>query len=445
MNNNIFFENDNLLSKNFNNKSYGISSDEILKIQPNMEKCFEDVMINRQKEATAYFSLVESPKDIEEIENYANQIAENFENFVVLGIGGSALGARALISGLKGFEYNYNEKIRKFRPKVFIEDSIDPTNFLELMDSIDVSKTMFCVISKSGGTLETTIQLSVAKQKLKQVLGDDFAGNFCVITSLKDGKLNKWAQHYNIKTFYFDNSLSGRFSVLSAVGLLPAAVCGIDIRKIISGGKAMLERCESCSLQNPALYGATMQKIAMDKGVNISFVMPYADNLKVLVEWYCQIWAESLGKTKVENGRTIRVGQTPVRANGTVDQHSQLQLCLEGPFDKLITFIRVNNFKKDIIIPSTDFEIMPENVAGKKLSQILNASQISTAKALLDCGRLNRTIVLDEINEYSMGELLMFFMVETSFMAGYLKINCYNQPSVELIKQNIKLLLKEKK
>ena len=150
----------------------------------------------------------------------------------------------------------------------------------------------------------------------------------------------------------------------------------------------------------------------MEKGLNISYLMPYADNLKVLSEWYCQLWAESLGKKLEHNGVSKYVGQTPVRALGTVDQHSQLQLCLEGKYDKVMTFIRVTNFHNDAIIPDLKNGLLDDYVANKKLSDILNTSQEATEKAMFERGRVSRTIVVDKVDEYVMGNLMMFFMLE---------------------------------
>ena len=443
--NDIKFDFSNMRSEKFGDKKLGISFKDIMKNSQNVDLAYYKVMDNENLETEAYFDLVRSPQNLNEIKEYANYVAENFENFVVLGIGGSALGARALFSALTSMDYKKNGEKRNNRPNWFVRDSICPEKFASLLDLLDVSKTMFCVVTKSGGTLETLVQLSLVLEKLKEALGENYTKNICAITSNLDGKLNKWATKNNVKTFYFNENVSGRFSVLSAVGLLPAAVVGADIDKLLLGANNMLEKCRTLKFfQNPALYGATLQKIALDKGYNISYLMPYSDNLKILAEWYCQLCAESLGKSVEKNKKIKRVGQTPVKALGTVDQHSQMQLCLEGPYDKTVTFIRVNKHQNDVVIPKESSELLDEYVCGNTLSNILNPSQKATEKALFDRGRMNRTIEVEEIDEYSMGQLLMFFMIETSFMGALLNINTYNQPSVELIKTNIKSLLNEK-
>jgi len=400
---------------------------------------FNAVVKDLKKEAKAYFNLVKDLGDIERLEQFEDEISHKFDDFVVFGIGGSALGARAIFEALTNKFYNENKDVRVGRPRIFVCDTIDPTDFVSILENIDIKRTMFCIVSKSGSTVETMIQLSIVESKLRAVVGDIFNNHFCVITSNKKGKLNLWAEKNKIQTFYFEEDLSGRFSVLSAVGLLPAIVCGVKIRELLNGAKIMLERCEKFE-DNPALFGAMIQYLSIKKGISISYLMPYSERLRVFSEWYCQLWAESLGKEKNNVGDCLNIGQTPVRSVGTVDQHSQMQLCLEGPFDKIVTFIQIQNFVKDEIIPENP-ELLPSFYFGKNLSQILNTSQTATAKALREKNRVNRTIIVPKLDEYALGQLFMYFMLETSFTAEFFEINAYNQPAVELIKQNMKDML----
>ena len=338
--NEIKFHFNNMRAENFKNEKYGISYKDIMKLSQKVDLAYYKVMDDENRETEAFFDLVRNPQNLSEIKEYANFVAENFENFVILGIGGSALGARALFTALTAMDYKKCDLKRNQRPNWFVRDSICPEKFACLLNAIDVKKTMFCVVTKSGGTLETLVQLNLVIEKLKEALGDEYTKNICAVTANLDGKLNKWATENNVKTFYFGNDVSGRFSVFSAVGLLPAAVVGADIDKLLEGANNMLQKCHTLKFfENPALYGATLQKIALDKGCNISYLMPYSDNLKIMAEWYCQLWAESLGKTISSFCKNKHVGQTPVKALGTVDQHSQMQLCLEGPYDKIVTFI----------------------------------------------------------------------------------------------------------
>ncbi len=423
----IKFNYDNMF---VNQQTNNITKNNLEKYKNKAKRAYEEVIINPSKETQAYFDIVN--QDVIEIENYAKYL-QKFDNIVVLGIGGSALGTKAIYSALAKNEKNM--------PKLFVKDGIDPLQFADFLHNIKIENTMFIVVSKSGGTLEVLCQTSIVEKMLKEKLGDGFSTNFCVITASKDCSLVEWANKNNIKTFYFSQNLSGRFSALSVVGLLPVCACGVDIRQILQGAKHMLKLCENHSIfENPALYGAVLQNMAMDDGKTISFLMPYVENLAVFAEWYCQLWAESLGKEKQENGITVNLGQTPVRALGTVDQHSQLQLCLEGPSDKVITFIGVEKFEKDL--QTTNAPYLPDFARNKSLSHILNTAMLSTAKALFEKARPNQTIMLPTLDEFYLGELMMYFFLETSFTGALLQINTYNQPSVELIKINVKEILK---
>lgn len=426
----IEFNHDNMF---INNQNTNITKKKIEEYKDKIKKAYDEVIAHPSKETQSYFDVVN--QETSELENYAKYL-QKFDNIVVLGIGGSALGTKAIYSAFA--------KKGKNVPKLFVKDCIDPQQFADFLNDIEIEKTMFVVVSKSGGTLEVLCQTSIVEKMLKDKLGNSFANNFCVITASKDCALAEWADKNNIKTFYFSQDLSGRFSALSVVGLLPVCACGIDIKQILQGAKNMLEMCKNNSVfDNPALYGAILQKIAMDNGKSISFLMPYVENLAVFAEWYCQLWAESLGKEKQENGKTVNLGQTPVRALGTVDQHSQLQLCLEGPYDKVITFIGVKNFEKEL--QTTDAPYLPDFARNKPLSHVLNTSMLSTAKALFERGRPNQIIMLPKLNEFYFGELMMYFFLETSFTGALMEINTYNQPSVELIKINVKEILKNDK
>ena len=432
MKNIIEFNFKNMLDSNNIN---GISNKEIIDKKTLIEKVFNDVILTPSKETKAYFNLVENPLDLNEIKQYADDIAMSFEAFVVLGIGGSALGARALFAALSDTNYSRNEIFRNSRPRIFVRDTINPDKFKALLELINIKKTMFCIITKSGKTLETLLQAAIVIDKLKKELGNSFSKNLCIITANESSELKEFADKNNIKTFLFSPDLSGRFSVLSPVGLLPAAVFGADIFEIISGAHYILEKCKNSDLEeNPALYGALLQKIAIEKGRNISYLMPYTDKLKVFSDWYCQLWAESLGKS-TKNGF---IGQTPVSAIGTIDQHSQMQLCLEGPLDKVVSFITVKNSSRNLIISEIEGLSITKKLKETSILSVVLASQKATEDALTKCGRLNQNIIIEELNEFSIGALLIFYMLETSFLGNMLGINPYDQPAVELIKQNIK-------
>ena len=370
---------------------------------------------------------------VEDILDTAKTIREDFECFVILGIGGSALGPIAVFQALKHMHYNELPADKRKGPKFYVEDNIDPERMNALLDIIDVKKTVFNVITKSGATSETMSQYLVITDILKKALGDDYNKHIIATTSMSKGNLIKLAQKENFKTLYIPESVGGRFSQLSPVGLLAAAVLDIDIKKLLQGAAYMVEQCKYDNpYKNPALMSAALQYIAMTKGKNISVMMPYADSLKFIADWYCQLWGESLGKDRDLNGNYVYAGQTPVKALGVTDQHSQVQLYTEGPFDKVITFIAVEKFRSEVTIPSGCEEFPDVNfLSGTTMGNLLNTERKATEYALMKANRLNHTIIISELNEFTLGQILMLFMMETAYCGAMLNIDTFNQPGVE--------------
>ena len=229
------------------------------------------------------------------------------------------------------------------------------------------------------------------------------------------------------------DGVGGRFSELCPVGLLPAAVCGIDIEGLLAGALYMDELCkESDPMKNPAMMGAMLQVLAMRAGCNISVMMPYADSLKLMADWYAQLWAESLGKRVGKDGSNVYAGQTPVKALGVTDQHSQVQLYTEGPFDKVITFLGVDQYRTTYRIPGGCEDIPAVSfLGGHTLNELIKAEQQATEYAVFKAGRPSRTITLPEVNEFTIGQLIAFFEWETAFAGELLGINTFDQPGVE--------------
>ena len=370
---------------------------------------------------------------LEEVEETAKGIRERFDAFVVLGIGGSALGPAAVQQALNHLHYNELPKEKRNAPKLYIEDNIDPERMAALMDVVDVRTTCFNVISKSGGTAETMSQYLIVLEKLKEACPNDYQKHIVVTTSKTKGFLIELARAEGFKTFYIPDGVGGRFSELCPVGLLAAAVCNIDIRALVAGAKKMDERCNSGDMtKNPALYEAGLMYLCMQKGMNISVMMPYADSLKLISDWYAQLWAESLGKNVTLDGKPCHVGSTPVKTLGVTDQHSQLQLYTEGPFDKAITFLKVENFRAVTPIPH-GCENVPKIafLGGKSHNQLIEAERRGTEYALYRSGRMSQTITLDEVNADTVGQLLYFFELVTAYTGALLNIDTFNQPGVE--------------
>ena len=412
----------------------GISRQALNDMMPRLKAAYEMVEANRGKGMQGWMDLPYNQDAIlTAIEDTARRIRGEFEAFVVLGIGGSALGPAAVQQALNHLHYNELPAGKRGGPRLYIEDNIDPERMAALLDVIDLKKTCFNVITKSGGTAETMSQYLIVLDALKKAVGDDYKKHILITTSEKKGFLIKIAQREGYETFYIPDGVGGRFSELCPVGLIAAAVTGIDIRGLIAGAKDMDQRCNSGdAMANPALLDAGLSVLAMEKGANISVMLPYADSLKLMSDWYAQLWAESLGKNRTLDGNPCNVGQTPVKTLGVTDQHSQLQLYTEGPFDKMITFLKVETFHATTPIPHGCDDIPTiAFLGGKSHNQLIEAERQGTEYALYKAGRMSQTITLPEVNANTVGQLLYFFELVTAYAGALLNIDAFNQPGVE--------------
>ena len=395
---------------------------------------FDVVQANRGTKMMGWTELPYNQKEIvNDIIATAKDIKKKFDNFVVLGIGGSALGPIAVFQALCHLRHNELPKSKRKAPKLYVEDNVDPERMAALLDVIDIDKTMFNVVTKSGATSETMAQYLIIMDILKKKLGDKAKDHMIATTSMSKGNLIKIAKEEGLKTFYIPDGVGGRFSELCPVGLLPAAVVGIDIKELLAGAAYMDKLCKIKDVKkNPALISALLEFLSMEKGKNISVMMPYADSLKYIADWYCQLWGESLGKAVDNEGNEVFVGQTPVKALGVTDQHSQVQLYREGPFDKVITIIAVDNFRSTVDISNGCEDIPDVNfLCGHTMNELINTERKATEYALTTANRLNYTITLPEVNAFTIGQLLFMFEMETAFTGAMLNIDTFNQPGVE--------------
>ncbi len=424
----------NNMMADFIGNEQGITDKDIVSGKKVILDAFNKVKENRGKNMMGWTELPYNQKEIvEDIIKTAKDIKKNFDNFVVLGIGGSALGPIAVFNALKHLRFNELKKSKRKFPKLYVEDNVDPERMTALLDVIDLDKTCFNVITKSGATSETMSQYLIIMDLLKKKYGKNASKHMIATTSLNKGNLIKLAKEEGLKTFYIPDGVGGRFSELCPVGLLPACVVGIDIKKLLNGAKYMDKICSKKDVYlNPALLTAFLQYISMQKGKNISVMMPYADSLKYIADWYCQLWGESLGKADSLFGEKVYVGQTPVKALGVTDQHSQVQLYREGPFDKVITIIGVENFRSTVTI-SKGCESFPDVnfLCGHTMNELINTERKATEYALTTAKRANYTILLPEVNEFTIGELLYLFEMETAYCGAMLNIDTFNQPGVE--------------
>lgn len=371
------------------------------------------------------------------VKEYASLVKDRFENILVLGIGGSALGGIAVTEALLKPYWNLlpAEKRNNF-PRIFFLDNIDPDQITGLLEVLDLKKTLVNVITKSGSTAETMSQYMIVKDILERELGDDYRKNIIATTDKKTGFLRQLADQEGYKTFVVPDDVGGRFSIFSAVGLLPFALVGIDIDEIITGVKDMdlalknTDIFENIAAQNALIHFLMDTK----KGKNLSVMMPYSSRLKFVSDWYVQLWAESLGKEVNKNGEKVNCGPTPLKALGVTDQHSQIQLYNEGPNDKVINFIRVENFDTTVEIPKIFEYTGLGYLGGKTINTLLNAEADSTKVALVDYERPNVTISLPRVNGYYVAQLLYMLEVQTAIAGELYNIDTFNQPGVEQAK-----------
>ncbi len=360
-------------------------------------------------------------------------------DFLHLGIGGSALGPRAILRALSHPQRNLLPPARRDGPRIFFVENVDPESLAAIRDVIDPSKTWINVVSKSGGTVETIGQWLVVRRWIEEAVGPEKARERTILTTDPEkGLLRRMAREEGMRTLEVPSNVGGRFSALTPVGLLSSAVAGIDPSEILEGARSMAARCTSGRIgDNPALHlAASLHALDVRKGRRTHVLMAYADALADTADWYCQLWAESLGKRYESEGEQVFTGPTPVKAVGAIDQHSQLQLYLEGPQDKVIVFLGVRRFREELEVPSGDG--LPPEIAylgGHGIGEILDVERRATEEALLRNGRPSATILLEELTPQAIGALYQLWELTTAYAGELYGVNAYDQPAVELGKR----------
>jgi glucose-6-phosphate isomerase len=367
---------------------------------------------------------------------YAQQVKGQFDDLVILGIGGSALGGLALFKALLHPHWNLlSREQRGGFPRFHFVDNVDADVVAGLLDVLDMKRTLVNVISKSGTTAETMAAFMLLKAQLdEQAL--PLSKHLVFTTDAEKGLLRPLATELNVPCFEVPDDVGGRFSVFSAVGLLPAALCGLDVKAMQQGLLDIEPQLATPFLRdNPAAQGALYQYLFYQKGKPLSVLMPYSTRLAFVADWYVQLWAESLGKAKNLAGQTVNVGPTPLRAVGATDQHSQIQLYNEGPFDKVVTFIAVAEDDSKAVIPDslpTVGELA--YLAHKPFHTLLMAEHEATQASLSHNQRPNACITLPQVDAYHVAQLLFFFEVQTALAGALFEVDPFDQPGVELAK-----------
>lgn len=414
----------------------GISNSDITEYCSEVNQTHKRIQEERELDLLGFYNSPD--QSLEELLKTASALQERYDNFVVLGIGGSALGNRALYTALKNS--------RQLKKKVIVIDNVDPHLLHQALSSLDLKRTVFNVITKSGTTAETIAVFLICLDLLRKELPDSYKEQIVVTTDQEKGFLRKLVQQEGYKSFTVPDNIGGRFSVFTPVALLSSAFAGIDIRELLKGAAAMRTLCEDPNIfRNPAYLNGLLHYIYYRKGIKISVMMPYSNDLYDMADWYRQLWAESLGKKYDFNGNEIFTGQTPVKALGATDQHSQIQLYIEGPEDKIVTFLEVEEFDHDYIIP----DLYPDEeslsyLGNRRLSTLLNMEKLATEIALTEVGRPNCTVKFPELREYHLGEFIFMYEVQTLFTGYMLNINPLDQPGVESGKQATMALMGKK-
>ncbi len=380
--------------------------------------------IEEERLHIGYYNLPE--QNIHNILEYTEHFNGEIENIVVLGIGGSSLGSKAI--------YEFLKPVKTPKRKLYFFESTDPLNIMEILSKIDLEKSHFLIISKSGTTVET---ISIFKY-LYNI--QNSPSNYTFITD-EASPLDKFAQEIGSKTFYLPANVGGRFSVLSVVGLLPLALCGVDIKELLSGADKVKESFFNDGYLKESLLNKAIFYAKYHTTYNINCLFAYSETLRYFSEWYVQLWGESLGKKQCNSA--FHVGVTPIGLIGPKDQHSFLQLIVEGTRDKSITFIKIEDFQNELTVPDVKLPHLEslDILNGITFHDLITMQSDSVIEALQLQGDIPLDeIIIERVSEECIGQLIYYYELLTSLVGQLINVNTYNQPGVE----SGKIILKEK-
>jgi len=413
--------------------------------EPRLERARQQVLA---KAGTGMLGWTELPgQDSQPYVEFSGACAGEYEDLLVVGIGGSALGTIALATALLPFGWNeLDRESRRGSPRLHVLDNVDPDETAGILDRLDLERTLVNVISKSGTTAETMAGYLVVRERLEAALGADAVSKHLVFTTdATKGTLRALGETMGVRMFELPDGVGGRFSVLSAVGLVPAALLAMDVESLLAGAAHMAQKISKTSAwENPACLFAGVQYLEDTLfGRRVSVMMPYSARLRDVADWYRQLWAESLGKAVDRQGRPVVVGPLPVKSLGVTDQHSQLQLYAEGPDDKVITFLGVGQFEETVTIPGMQAQGKKEAeeaealsyLSGHTLADLMWAEQRATAWALAQRGRPSLTVTLPRVDAFSVGGLLYMLQMATAIAGELYDVDAFDQPGVELSKK----------
>lgn len=404
-------------------------------------RALDHTLARRKAGDIGFLDLPEDRATARACMDYARDLDPAIDTVVVLGIGGSSLGPRALYSALAQPFDQLASRSPGMPRRLFFPDNIDPVTFGALLDRLPLERTLWNVVTKSGGTAETAAQFLVVAERLEKQLGADRARRHLVATTdPAKGALRATAKQRGYAAFDVPPSVGGRFSVLSPVGLLPAALAGLDVAGLLDGAARMRDRALVPDLAtNPALLLATLlHHHHIVRGRPMVVMMSYVDGLYDTADWFRQLWAESLGKEKSTDGRTVNVGPTPIAARGATDQHSQLQLYAEGPDDKAYLFLGVADRGREITIPGgalAESQGEYAYLAGHGMGELLDAELLGTTSSLIRRKRPVGRLTLARQSADALGELLMLLEAATALAGPLYGVDPFDQPGVEEAKR----------
>jgi glucose-6-phosphate isomerase len=380
--------------------------------------------LEKEEQTIGYYALPE--RDISSVTTYCKMIPEDIDTIAVIGIGGSSLGAKAV--------YEFLKPVETLSRELYFFESTDPINIKSLLGKIDVNKTHFLVISKSGTTVET---FAIYKYILSL---QPHASSYTFITD-PGSALEKYAQEIDANVLHLPDNVGGRFSVLSVVGLVPLALCGIDIQALLHGANTIKRSFFEYGYLHDILLKKSLFYAKNHAQYHINCIFAYSESLKYFCEWYVQLWGESLGKK--QRSSAFNVGLTPIGLIGPKDQHSFLQLIMEGTRDKSVTFIQVEDFEDEITIPNTTLPHLEslDTLNNLPFSKLINMQCNSVIEALLEEDNIPLdSITIPKIDAQNIGSLIFYYELLTSLVGELIDVNTYDQPGVEAAK----IILKKK-
>ncbi len=413
----------------------GVTEDEWRDAAGSFRAAFDAVKRRRTSGEIGFIDLPGNKVLLQQSTEFADRARGKYDDVVILGIGGSALGPIALRTALCPSGWNMlSPDGRGGAPRLHVLDNVDPITIDALLGRLVLARALFIVISKSGGTAETMSQFLIVHDRLVRA-GLPLEDHFVFVTDPKQGALRPLAQQLGVPALDIPPNIGGRYSVLTPVGILPAALLGADVWALLEGAGEMAARCQTADLaENPAgAFGTLLYLSDVAHGRIIDVLMPYSDPLRDFADWFVQLWAESLGKHRPDG---TSVGGTPLPALGATDQHSQVQLFMEGPPNKVVAFIAVASHGVDVPIPHGFADVTElAYLGGHSLAELINIEQRATAGALAKRGRANLTLHIDRVDPWHLGGLIMLLELATAYAGELYGVNAFDQPGVELGKQ----------